>query len=83
MNLHELVSVCRWGTCITVASARNGRILIQNAMKSSGTILNLDITGMEPKIRISNDGNYGKAYLYCYAHEDEYKKLKENGQEKA
>jgi hypothetical protein len=76
MNLFDLTSACQIGVCITVASSRNGRILIQNAMKSTGPILNLKVEGIEAKIRIGGGGNFGRAYLYCYANEDEYKNLK-------
>ena len=77
MKLAELKAACLFGESITIASARTGRILVQNAMKSNGAMLGLDVFGIQSKMRISRDGTFAMAYFYCYAYDDECKRLKE------
>ena len=75
MKLDELKANMMSGI-ITVASAKSGRILIHNAAKLSGVLLELNVTGITPKIKLPAEGTFSVPYLYCYASEEEYKRLK-------
>ena len=72
MTISILKDACMSGSVITVVSARTGRMLIQNAMKSSGAMLSLQLYDIQSRIRlVGGDGKFATPYIYCYANEDD------------
>lgn len=81
MNINELCENLQYGEQLKVLSARTGRMLIENAVKSEKqkTFGEMKVWGIHARIIVSKDGAYAHPALVCWCGEDEYNRFKREG----
>lgn len=81
VTINELCESLQYGERLKVLSARTGRMLIENAVKSEKqkAFGEMHVWGIHAVVIVSKDGSYAHPALVCWCGEDEYNRFKKEG----